>query len=314
MVTIQTATGPIDTADMGFTLMHEHVLVTWPPFYQQYPEAFDREALMARAVARLQAARVAGVQTMVDLTPIDLGRNPLFIKEAAEKSGMQVIVPTGFYFTRPFRFVGRLDQEMTDLMVRDITQGISTTGIRANVIKCATEPAMDEMNERVLRASARAHRQTGVPICTHTYPANRTGLDQQRVFKDEGVDLGRTVIGHSDDSDDIAYLEQIIENGSYCGMDRIGLPRPRTDEQRADMVAALCAKGYASRITLSHDASCYLDMLTDGLADERIPQWNFTHIPKTIIPMLRERGVSDADIEQMTIKNPRAIFEKNRPY
>jgi phosphotriesterase-related protein len=314
MTIIQSATGPLDTAEMGFTLMHEHVIVTWPPYYQNYPEDFDREALMARSVERLKAAREAGVKTMVDLTPIDLGRNAAFIKEAAEKSGMQIIVPTGFYFTRPFHFAGRLDQEMTALMVRDITQGISTTGIRANVIKCATEPAMDEMNERVLRASARAHRETGVPICTHTYPANRTGLDQQRVFKEEGVDLGRTVIGHSDDSDDITYLEEIIQNGSYCGMDRIGLPRPRSDEQRADMVAALCAKGYASRITLSHDASCYLDMLTEGLADERIPQWNFTHIPKTIIPMLRERGVSDADIQQMTIGNPRDIFEKTGAY
>ncbi len=128
-------------------------------------------------------------------------------------------------------------------MVRDIPEGISTTGVRAGVIKCATEPQMDAINERVLRASARAHRATGVPICTHTFPENRTGLDQQRVFKDEGVDLGRTVIGHSDDTQDITYLEEIIQNGSYCGMDRIGIQRPNTDVQRADMVAALCAKG-----------------------------------------------------------------------
>jgi len=314
MATIQSATGPLDTANMGFTLMHEHVLVMWPAYYQQYPEAFDRDALMQLSIKKLTAAREAGVTTMVDLTPIDLGRNAAFIKEAAEKSGMQIIVPTGFYYSRPFHFAGRQDSDMTDLMVRDITQGISTTGIRANVIKCATEPAMDAMNERVLRASARAHRATGVPICTHTFPANRTGLDQQRVFREEGVDLGRTVIGHSDDSDDISYLEQLIQNGSYCGMDRIGIQRPRNDEQRADMVAALCAKGYANRITLSHDASCYLDMITEGVAEQNMPQWNFTHIPKTIVPMLRERGVSDADIEQMTVKNPREIFEKNQPY
>jgi phosphotriesterase-related protein len=173
---------------------------------------------------------------------------------------------------------------------------------------------MDPVNERVLRASARAHRETGVPICTHTFPANRTGLDQQRVFKEEGVDLGRTVIGHSDDTQDITYLEELIQNGSYCGMDRIGIQRPNTDAQRADMVAALCGKGLAGRITLSHDAACYLDMITDGLMDERAPQWNFTHIPKTIVPMLRERGVSDADVHQMTVQNPRDIFEKTGAY
>jgi phosphotriesterase-related protein len=203
---------------------------------------------------------------------------------------------------------------MTDLFVRDITEGIGQTGVRANVIKCATEPEMHPMNERVLRASAKAQRATGVPICTHTYPANRTGLDQQRIFKEEGVDLGRTVIGHSDDSDDISYLEQIIQNGSYCGMDRIGLQRPRNDAQRSDMVAKLVEKGYAERITLSHDASCHLDFIPEGLADQIMPEWNFTHIPLDIVPMLRERGVSDADIHQMTVLNPKSIFENNQPY
>jgi phosphotriesterase-related protein len=269
---------------------------------------------MACAESKLKAALAAGVKTMVDLTPIDLGRDAAFIAEAARRTGMQIIAPTGFYYQRPFHFVGRLDQEMTDLMVRDITEGISTTGVRANVIKCATEPEMDPVNERVLRASARAHRETGVPICTHTFPENRTGLDQQRVFKEEGVDLGRTVIGHSDDTNDLSYLEEIIQNGSYCGMDRIGIQRPNTDEQRVEMVAALCEKGYASRITLSHDASCYLDMITDGLMDERAPQWNFTHIPTTIVPMLKDRGVSDADIHQMTVQNPRDLFEKTGAY
>jgi phosphotriesterase-related protein len=314
MATIQSATGPIDTADMGFTLMHEHVLVMWPPMYQQYPELFDREALMDLSVAKLKAAVAAGVKTMVDLTPIDLGRNPAFIKEAAEKSGMQIIVPTGLYYARPFYFAGRPESAMTDLFVKDITEGISTTGVRANVIKCATEPTMDAMNERVLRASAKAHRRTGVPICTHTYPANRTGLDQQRVFKEEGCDLGRIVIGHSDDSDDIEYLDQIIQNGSFCGMDRIGIQRPRDDNQRAEMVTALVERGYADRITLSHDASCHLDMLSPELVEQLGANWNFTHIPNNIVPMLRERGVSDAAIEQMTVGNPRRIFEMNQPY
>ncbi|MGH2633765.1 MAG: phosphotriesterase family protein, partial [Tepidiformaceae bacterium] len=199
MATIQSATGPLDTAAMGFTLMHEHVLCLWPPMYQQYPELFDRPAQMENAVTKLKAAIAAGVSTMVDLTPIDLGRDPKFIAEAAQKSGMQIIVATGLYYQIPFYFAYRPDSDMTDLFVRDITVGIGQTGVRANVIKCATEPEMHAINERVLRASAKAHRATGVPICTHTYPANNTGLDQQRVFKEEGVDLGRTVIGHSDD-------------------------------------------------------------------------------------------------------------------
>lgn len=309
MPTIQSATGPIDTDDLGFTLMHEHVRVGWPPMYQQYPEMFDREHELERAVTRLAAAREAGVRTVVDLTPIDLGRDATLIAEASRRSGMQIIVATGIYYTEhPFHFLMREDREMEDLFVRDISESISTTGIRAGVIKCATEPMMHAMNERVLRNAARAARRTGVPICTHTYPANRTGLDQQRVFKEEGLDLARTVIGHSDDSDDIGYLEQIIQNGSYCGMDRIGIQRPRTSEQRADMVAALVQKGYASRITLSHDSCCNFHWAPEGLIDERAPTWRLTHIALDVIPMLKERGVSDADIHQMTVLNPRRIF------
>src|SRR5690348_11566226 len=154
MATIQSATGPLNTADMGFTLMHEHVRVGWGPMYQQYPELFDHPHQLARAVEKLTAARAAGVKTIVDLTPIDLGRDASFIREAAMMSGLQVIVATGFYYAVPFSYIIRPDSDMVALFVRDITEGISTTGVRAGVIKCATEPAMHEHNEKVLRCSA----------------------------------------------------------------------------------------------------------------------------------------------------------------
>jgi phosphotriesterase-related protein len=314
MTTIQTATGPLDTNDLGFTLMHEHVLVIDPAYRLQYPEQWDRPAQLENAVRRLAAAREAGVRTIVDLTPVDLGRDPAFIRDAAERSGMQIVVAAGFYYQIPFHFVGRPTADLVATMVRDITVGIGTTGVRAGVIKCATEPEMHRMNERVLRASAQAHRQTGVPICTHTYPENHTGLDQIRVFREEGVDLGRVVIGHSDDSDDLAYLEEIIDSGAYCGMDRIGIQRPRTSEQRADMITALVERGYADRITLSHDASCFIDFFTEGLVEQRMPEWRYTHIIEDVLPMLRERGVSDAAIAQMTVGNPARIFEQAAAY
>ena len=314
MSTIQSATGPIDTNDLGFTLMHEHVRVGWGPMFQQYPEMFSREDELSRAVQRLKAARAASVQTVVDLTPIDLGRDVTLIAEAARLSGMQIIAPTGFYYLIPFHFAYREPSELTALLVKDITEGVSTTGVRAGVIKCATEEEMHAQNERTLRASASAHRQTGVPICTHSHPATRTGLDQARVFKEEGCDPGRIVIGHSDDSDDITYLEEIIEAGFYCGMDRMGLANPRTSEQRADMVAALVEKSYADRMTLSHDSCCNFYWAPQALLDQVAPDWKMTHIHERIIPLLTERGVSDAAIHQMTTLNPRRIFEQNTPY
>jgi phosphotriesterase-related protein len=314
MAIIQSATGPLDTADMGFTLMHEHVLIVDHAFRAQYPEMFDREALLERCIARLRKARDAGVRTMVDLTPIDLGRDAAFIRDAAAGSGMQVIVPTGVYYQVAFRFVARPTEELAALFVRDIRKGIGDSGVRANVIKCATEEAMHRFNERAVRAAARAHRETGVPICTHSRPASRTGLDQVRVFREEGVDLARVVIGHSDDAEEIGYLEEVLDAGAYLGMDRIGYTVARSTDQKVQMIAALVDRGYADRLVLSHDAGGYMDMFAEGVVEERLPEWRWTTISQTVIPMLRDRGVPEDAITQMTVRNPRRIFEQDGSY
>jgi len=313
MATIQTATGPIDSNDLGFTLTHEHVVVGSPPVRQQFPDLFDRSAILDIAVPNLVAAREAGVRTIVDLTPITLGRAAGLIREASERSGLQIIVATGLYYFPDLYFAFAPGEHITELFVRDISEGIGDTGVRAGVIKCATQPDMNPFNEKVLRASAQAHRQTGVPIGTHTFVANRTGLDQVRVFKEEGVDLGRVIIGHSDDTDDITYLEEIIAAGAYVGMDRIGIPRPRTNEERADMVAALVERGYADRVCLSHDSGV-MEGYDEALKAERSPDWRYTFIPREFSALLRERSVSDDAIEQMTVRNPRTIFEQTSPY
>jgi len=313
MATVQTATGPIDSDDLGFTLTHEHVVVGSPPIRQQFPDLHDRDAILDVAVPNLTAAREAGVRTIVDLTPITLGRDAGLIREAAERSGMQIIVATGLYWFLDLHLTFAPAEQLTELFVRDIRDGIGDTGVHAGVIKCATQPVMDPFNEKVLRASAQAHRQTGVPIGTHTFVANRTGLDQTRVFLEEGVDLGRVIIGHSDDTDDITYLESIIDAGAYVGMDRIGLPRPRSHEERADMVTALVERGFADRVCLSHDSGV-MEGYDETLKAERTPDWRYTFIPREFSAMLRERGVSDYAIEQMTVRNPRTIFEQTEPY
>jgi len=313
MATIQSATGPIDTSDLGFTLTHEHVSVGSPAVRQQFPDRYDRDAVLETAAGNLTAAREAGVRTVVDLTPLNLGRDAALIREASERSGVQIIVATGIYYPPDVGLAFVPTDEIAELFIREIESGIQDTGIRAGVIKCATEPEMTAFNRRSVRAAARAHRRTGVPIGTHTYPENRTGLQQLGVFEQEGVDLGRVIIGHSDDSDDIGYLEEIIGAGAYLGMDRIGLPTPRTNEQRADMVTALVERGYANRVCLSHDAGV-MDGLSEADKAAQMPDWRFTFIPREFSSMLRERGVGDEAIEQMTVGNPRAIFEQTEPY
>jgi len=199
--------------------------------------------------------------------------------------------------------------------VRDIEKGIADTGIKAGVLKCATDaPGLTPGVEQVLRCCARAHRQTGVPITTHTHAATKRGLEQQRIFKEEGVDLSRVVIGHCGDSEDVSYLEEIMANGSLIGMDRFGIDVLLPTEKRVDTVAKLCKRGYADRMVLSHDAACYLDWIPGEVPPPTMKQWNYLHISKDVLPMLRDKGVTDEQIHQMLVLNPRRYFERQGAY
>jgi phosphotriesterase-related protein len=316
MAQIQSVSGPLDTADLGFTYMHEHVIIGTPGLYEGHPQLWHAQEFRERAIRRLSEARERGVKTFVDLTPSDFHRDVRFVRDVAQASGMQVIVATGIYWKSTWYFEGHPIEDLLALLLHDIQQGIQGTDIRAGILKAATdEPGVTEANERALRAIARAHRQTGVPISTHTNAHLRRGLEQQKIFKEEGVDLGRVVIGHSGDSTDIGYLEELIQNGSYIGMDRFGLEGgelPNVD-QRVQTVATMCEKGYANRMVLSHDAGCIFDFAPEQML-QALPKWNFNTIVDIVIPALRERGVSQSDIDVMTTGNPRAIFEKGGAY
>ncbi len=258
MPTVNAVAGPLDTAKLGFTLMHEHILVQSPGVPQNFA-VMDRKVEIERAIAKLKDVQARGVSTLVDLTPGDWRDLP-FVQEVVARTGMQVIVATGLYWEVPHHFraqSGRSVDYIADLFVRDIQDGIMGTGVRAGIIKCATdEPGVTEDVQRVLQAAARAHRRTGVPISTHTHAASQVGLKQQDVFEAEGVDLGRVVIGHSGDSEDTDYLRKICDRGSYIGMDRFGIDIFLPTDKRVATIAKLCQMGYAEKMVLSHDASC----------------------------------------------------------
>ncbi|MFD4191062.1 MULTISPECIES: phosphotriesterase family protein [Amycolatopsis] len=318
MATVQTVTGALDTGDLGRVLMHEHVFVINHEYAVNYPETWDDEQRIADAVAKLVALKEAGIDTIVDLTVLGLGRDIRRVRAVAERSPVRIIAATGFYtfaelpnylkFRGPGRLIGG-DEPMTGMFVRDITEGIAGTGIRAGILKCATDvPGVTPDVERVLRSVARAHLETGVPISTHTDVSTQRGLDQQKIFAEEGVDLGAVIVGHSGDSDDLDYLQRLLDNGSYLGMDRFGLDTKLAFDKRVATVAALAERGYASRMVLSHDASCHSHNFPDDFRTKHLPDWRFTHITEDVVPALLAAGVSQRDIDVMLIDNPREIF------
>jgi len=315
---VPTATGLVDSAALGRTLMHEHVFVLTPDVQANHDE-WDEEAAVASAVTRLSELAAAGYDTIVDPTVIGLGRYIPRIARVAEQVDLAIIVATGVYTydTTPFYFrlrgpglVPDLPDPMIDMFIRDLTIGIpGTDGARAGFLKCAIdEYGMTRDVERIMRATARAHRATGAPITVHTHPATKTGLEVHRVFSSEGVDPTRVVLGHSGDTTDLAHLVELADLGYVLGMDRFGIDPIMPTEQRVQVVADLAARGYADRMVLSQDASCYFDWLDPAFAGAT-PNWHYLHIENDVLPALRKQGVTDEQIDQMLIDNPRRYFE-----
>ncbi|MUL82644.1 MULTISPECIES: phosphotriesterase [unclassified Mycolicibacterium] len=324
MPTVNTARGVIDTTDLGSTLMHEHVFIMTSELTENYPETWGDEARReADAIARLNELKARGVDTIVDLTVIGLGRYLPRIARIAAATEINIIVATGVYtyhdvpMTFWYRGPGTAlagPDPMVEMFVRDIEEGVAGTGIKAAILKCATdEPGVTPGVERVLRAVSQAHRQTGVPISTHTHAASRRGLEQQRIFAEEGVDLSRVVIGHCGDTTDIDYLEELIANGSYIGMDRFGADVFLPFADRVATVATMCERGHAEKMVLSHDAWCYFDALPDEIT-AILPSTGYLHIHNDVLPALRERGVTEEQITTMLVDNPRRIFDGQGGY
>jgi phosphotriesterase-related protein len=310
---VNSVSGPLDTADLGFTLMHEHIVVQSPGVEANF-HVWDRQREIENAVAKVNDVMARGVNTLVDLTAGDWRDIP-FVQEVVRRTGMQVIVATGMYYDVPRYFQSRSADHAAALFVRDIQEGIVDTGVRAGIIKCAADEAgIDQQVEKMLRAAARAHRATGVPISTHTHAASQIGLKQQDIFEEEGVDLGRVIIGHSGDTDDIDYLLHLTGRGSYIGMDRFGLDMILPTDRRLATIARLCQMGYAEKMVLSHDASCYFDWFDAALVRQTVPNWHFNFISDHVIPALRQAGVSEEQLRTMTLDNPRRIFERQGAY
>ena len=199
---------------------------------------------------------------------------------------------------------------MVEMFVKDITEGIAGTGVRAGMLKCAIDhEGMTPGVERVMRAVARAHHRTGVPVTVHTHPDSRTGLDVKRVLCDEeGVDPRRVVLGHSGDTTDCDHLAELADAGFVLGMDRFGLNIATTFEARADTLVEMCRRGYAESMVLSQDAACYIDWIDPGVMPF-LPQWHYLHIGEEVLPYVRERGVTEEQIEAMLVGTPRRLFE-----
>jgi phosphotriesterase-related protein len=316
MAQVETVRGPVDVDTLGRTLMHEHVFVLNEEVRANYPADWAEDDRVDDAIAKISALAGRDCQTIVDPTVLGLGRDIQRIRRVADGTDLNIIVATGLYTYNevPLYFKYRTPgvdgvDPMTQLFIGDITTGIAGTGIKAAFLKCAIDDqGMTPGVERVLRAVARAHAETGAPVTVHTHPHSGTGRDALRVLREESVDLTKVVLGHSGDSTDLDYLSELADAGCLLGMDRFGLDIITPFEDRVETVAAMCSRGYAGSMVLSHDASCYIDWFPPEVVPLFAPTWHFEHMFDDVLPALMSRGVTDAQIETMLVDNPRRYF------
>ena len=316
MATVNCVLGLINTDKLGFTLMHEHLMVSSGGI----PQVYDRllgDSYIEHIVQELKKAKAGGIDTIVDATTFDLGRDVTVMAEASRRSGVNIIAVTGWWLELP-RFLREVSAEQfADLFTREIEEGIAGTGIKAGLLKAASDiDGVTPAEEQVLRGVARAHRRTGVSIMLHSYSPGQVGRQQIAILQGEGVDLRRVKLDHSNDTTDVEYLTWLLAQGCYLGMDRYP-GRNVSSQARTRTMKALIDAGWAHRLLPSHDYSLIWPKL-EGLSKNspmspeerrRRNPHGYLYIKKVVFPQLKKLGVLEAVLNRLCVDGPKNFFE-----
>jgi phosphotriesterase-related protein len=313
MVQVQTVRGPVDPDDLGFTLPHEHTVVQlWHT--ARASDYAGQQASESVLADELSAFAELGGRTLVDLTLPGIGRDPDAVRRLAEQTGLHVVVATGWYREPYYPAEALIDRRsvgsLADEMVREITEGIGDTGVRAGIIgEIGTDkPWVSAQEERVHRAAAQASRRTGLAITTHS-ALSRVGLEQLRLFDAEGADLSRVVVGHCDWQPDLDYYLELMATGATIELDGFGhqdvLSRGNAD-LLVELLLDLIHRGLERQVLVSQDV-CYTENLT------RYGGEGYTAVQRRLLPRLVDAGVPQATLDTITIENPRRLLTPVSP-
>jgi len=314
MPDVQTVQGAVDAGELGTVLAHEHVRFRDEAVAAEWPARYDEQAELDAALTAVTAAKSFGVQTIVDPTAMFGGRDVRFMKRVAEETGVRIVACTGIYSYDylPHYFENRDVDVMAEHFISDLQHGIQGTDIRAAFLKCAADaPGVTEHVEKIHRAVARASVQTGAPIMAHSMPAVGTGPRQVEIFAEEGVDLARVQVAHCGDTDDVGYIEGLIDRGVYVGLDRYGLEMFLPIDKRNATAAELLRRGHAERLMISQDYCATIDWFPPEAeqvfeSQGAIRKWSMTLVFEEVIPALREQGVMDDEaFKTIFVENPR---------
>lgn len=312
---IHSVTGPISTDALGQTLTHEHIVSANWNMRMCYREWFDRAEFLDYAVEDISRTVALGVGTMVDVTPVCLGRDTGIVREVAQRTGMQIICATGFFHTEDQWKYKRSVDSFLHYLMHDIEHGLDGTGVLPGIIKCCTDlDGVTPINEKLLTASAMAARESGLPVTTHATHHNDSAQRQLDILEKYGIPMERVIIGHCGDTNDVDFLENILRRGCYIGLDRFGDEAKNSLENRVDTLMELCRRGWLERLMISHDYVSFVDIgpFEWRFQREKDPddaRYNNRFIHRYALPLLRAKGFPEESIRQLLEGNPRAYFE-----
>jgi phosphotriesterase-related protein len=298
MATVMTVTGPVSADQLGLTLMHEHLLLSLMRDIWANNNILNDPDL---TVQELERYKQAGGVTLVDQTSRGLGQDPLAVKQIAERSGLNIILGSGWYrepYYEPYLSRWKTDQ-VAEQIVRDVTEGIDDTGVRAGIIGEIGAHAtwISPVEERVLRAAGRAQKKTGVVLTLHSTHAP-LGLDQLDTLKEEGVDPTRVVVGHVQSYPHHAYHAEVVRRGAFLTFDRMGVTNEYERQRNVRLIRELLDAGYIKHVMLSQDVCYRSDLVAYG-------GLGYGFVPGALRGILRDAGITDEQLYQMLVENPR---------
>jgi phosphotriesterase-related protein len=308
---VQTVTGAIEISELRNVLMHEHLKIGYTGWHlDALAPSYVKEDVMNKAVDRLVQLKSYGVNCIVDPCPMELGRDPEFMAEVSIRSGVLIVCSTGFDLEERGHLLAirKLSSEqIEEIYLKEIQFGIGETGIRPGIIKAATGyNTITPYEDKCLTAAGRASQKTNLPIITHTEKGTM-GLEQLQLFKKQGVNPGKCLIGHCCANHDLSYHSRIMDEGALVGFDRFGNEFFTKDSLRLGTICGLIYMGYADQLIISTDSVCsYLGRTP--YESELTKNWHPSYIFETVIPMLMERGVKEQDIQAITSENPKRYF------
>ena len=317
---IQTVTGPIAPEKLGRTLMHEHVLISYPGWEADWIRPGpSRKEMLTIATDKIEEMKAEGITAMIDPCPSDLGRDIELIAEVAQRARFTIVAAAGLYHEHEggsphwksrSGFGGPQADSMAELFIAELTNGVGQSGIRPGIIKIATTAGViTDYEKTVLTAAAKASIATGTPITSHT-DKGTMGPEQQKFLTDLGVPAHRIIIGHCCGTSDHDYHMKIARGGSYLGFDRFGLDIIHPDAERVASLLKLIKRGAGSRVVVSHDTVwCWKGQpIPRDVLDEIQKVWTPSHFCRRIVPRLLEGGATKEDIDRLLVENPRRFF------